>query len=233
MCAVMFDWPPAMSSARNGAVRPGSATAAQRANDVEVDPGRRAARHDYRPVKLGGRRSATAATPSRKSSVSRRRCCSRSSRAVARSHALGEVAAHGLADREHGQRGRRRDLRRERVRGAAQLVGRDEAVGETDAQRLLAAHVGGGVHELERALLADHRGQRHRDAESLVEPEPGEVAAEPGLGAGDAEVGRERQPEAAADGRALHRGDDRLAVREDASRLRRRGGRCCRGGRCR
>ena len=69
------------------------------------------------------------------------------------------------------------------VRRAAQLVGRDEAVGETDAKRLLAPHVGGGVHELERALLSDDRGQRHRDAEALVEAEAGEVAAEPGLGA--------------------------------------------------
>ena len=70
--------------------------------------------------------------------------------------------------------------------GSVRLVGRDEAVGETDAMGLLAAHVGGGEHELQRALLSDHRSQRHRDPESLVEPEPGEVAAEPGLGAGDA-----------------------------------------------
>ena len=34
----------------------------------------------------------------------------------------------------------------------------------------------------------------------------------------------EREAEPAADGRALHRGDDRLAVREDARRLRGRGG---------
>ena len=88
----------------------------------------------------------------------------------------------------------------------------------------LAAHVAAGVHQLERPLLPDHRGQRHRDAEALVEAEPGEVAAEAGLGRGDAEVGREREAEPAADGRALHRGDDRLAVREDAGGLRRRGG---------
>ena len=38
MCAVMFDWPPVMSSARNGAVSPGSATAAQRANESRSIP---------------------------------------------------------------------------------------------------------------------------------------------------------------------------------------------------
>ena len=69
------------------------------------------------------------------------------------------------------------------------------------------------------ALLADDRGQRHRDAEALVEPELGEVAAEAGVGGGDPEVGREREAEPAADRRALHRGDDRLLRREEGDGL--------------
>ena len=78
----------------------------------------------------------------------------------------------------------------------------------------------------------DDRGQRGRDAEALVEPELGEVAAEAGLGRRDAEVGGEREPEAAAHRGALHRGDDRLAVREEARRLLVEAWRWRRAGRC-
>ena len=95
------------------------------------------------------------------------------------------------------------------ARGGAQLVGGREAIGETDRERGLALHRATRVHQLERALLADDRRQRHRDPESLVEAEAGEVAREAGLGRRHPEVGRERETEAAADRRALHRGDGR------------------------
>ena len=52
-----------------------------------------------------------------------------------------------------------------------------------------------------------------------MEAEAVEVGAEARLAAGDAEVGGERQAEPAADGRALHRGDDGLLGPEDARRL--------------
>ena len=184
---------------------------------LEVDPGRRVA-HGYRPVKFGVRRSATAAMPSWKSAVSRRRCCSWFSRGRG-AYPVGEVATHRLPDREQRERRRRRDLRRERVRGRSQLVGGDQPVGEADAQRLFATHVDRGVHELERVLLTDDGGQRGRDAEALVEAELGEVAGEAGLGRRDPEVGGERQAEATTHCGALHRGDDGLAVGEEARRL--------------
>ena len=102
----------------------------------------------------------------------------------------------------------------------AQVVGGGEPIGE--------ARCGVPPHPARRrrvymsssaSLLPDDRRQRHRDAEALVEAEPGEVAAEAGLGRGDAEVGRQREPEPAAHGRTLHRGDDRLVVGEEACRL--------------
>ena len=52
-----------------------------------------------------------------------------------------------------------------------------------------------------------------------MEPESIEVGAEAGLAAGDAEVGRQRQAESAADRRALHRRHDRLSRAEDAGGL--------------
>ena len=137
----------------------------------------------YRPVKFGGRRSAVAATPSRKSSVRAQRCCSSCSRAVAALHPVGEVAAHGLADREHRERSRRPRSRR-RTRAPRRAARRPATTRSASPmrERLLALHVPAGVHQLERALLADDRRERHRDAEALVEAEPGEVAAEAGLG---------------------------------------------------
>ena len=90
---------------------------------------------------------------------------------------------------------------------------------QPDGERLGALRLAAGVHQLERALLADDRGQRDRDAEALVEAELGEVAAEAGVGRGDAEVGREREAEAPAHRRALHRGDDRLLRREQGDGL--------------
>ena len=52
-----------------------------------------------------------------------------------------------------------------------------------------------------------------------MESELGEIGGEAGFGAGDAEIGGHRKAEAAADGRALHSGDDRLPGAEDSHRL--------------
>src|SRR5450432_1507829 len=52
-----------------------------------------------------------------------------------------------------------------------------------------------------------------------MKAELGEVGREARLGTGDAEIGGERQPQSAADRRAMDRGHDRLLVAEDAHRL--------------
>src|SRR5580692_10260135 len=52
-----------------------------------------------------------------------------------------------------------------------------------------------------------------------MKAEFGKVGGEPRLGTGDAEIRRYREPEAAADGGAVDRGDDRLLVAEDPHRL--------------
>ena len=109
----------------------------------------------------------------------------------------------------------------------------DEAVGETDAQRLLAAHVDGGVHELERALLSDTAGSVTEMPKPWWNPSRAKLQLNRVSGLATRKSADEREPEAAADRRALHRGDDRLPVREDASRLVVEAARCCRGDRCR
>src|SRR5262249_44572178 len=69
------------------------------------------------------------------------------------------------------------------------------------------------------AGLADHFGQRCGQPEARMEAEPGEVGAEARLRAGDAEVGHQREPQPAADGRAVNGADDRLARAEETDRL--------------
>ena len=84
--------------------------------------------------------------------------------------------------------------------------------------RLLAVDAPTGVEQVERGLVAGDERQRHRQAEAVVEAEPGEVGGEAGVGAGDAEVGRHRQAEPAADRRPLHGGDDRDRLLEQPDR---------------
>src|SRR5436190_3205396 len=88
-------------------------------------------------------------------------------------HLAREVAAHGLADGQQCERARRRDLGRQLPRRVAEVVGAGEAVAETDRERFGAPRLTAGVQQLERALLADDGGERHGDAESLVEAELG------------------------------------------------------------
>ena len=52
-----------------------------------------------------------------------------------------------------------------------------------------------------------------------MEAELDEIGGEPRLGRGDPEVGDQRQAQARADRRALHRGDDRLRHGEQPHRL--------------
>ena len=204
------------------------------ANDVEIDPGRRALRHrlparEVRWPPLGHRGDALAEVVGVAQALLLAVLRARSRRAPVR---------RGRRAWSRGWRAARaaptpRSRPRTPSAAARSSSAGDEPVGEADAQRFVAPHVGGGVHELERVLLTDDGGQRHRDAEALVEAEAGEVAAEAGLGGGDAEVGRERETEPAAHRRALHRGDDRLAVGEDPGGLVVEARRCCRAGRCR
>ena len=81
-----------------------------------------------------------------------------------------------MAKTESGRR--RRDLARELTCRVAELLGAGETVAQPDRERFGALRLPARVHQLERALLPDDRGQRHRDAEALVEAELGEVAAE-------------------------------------------------------
>src|SRR4051794_23850549 len=64
----------------------------------------------------------------------------------------GEVAAHRLADRAHGERRRTGDVGGEIARRLAHLVERHEAVGEAEAQRLVAIDAAPRVEQVERGL---------------------------------------------------------------------------------
>ncbi len=67
--------------------------------------------------------------------------------------------------------------------------------------------------------MADHARQGLGQAETGVKPQLDEIGREPGLGAGNAEIGGQRQPQTGTDRRALDHGDNGLAGREQADRL--------------
>ena len=127
-------------------------------------------------------------------------------------------AAHRRPDRPHRERGADGDLGGQFLRGRPQAFGLRQPVGQPDPGRLLAADPAAGAQQVQRALLADDRGQRDRQREAMMQAEPGEVRAEPGLRAGDAEVGGAGQPEAATHRRALHGGDHRRPHLEQPGR---------------
>ena len=67
--------------------------------------------------------------------------------------------------------------------------------------------------------MSDEPREGHAEPEPLVDAEPREVRDEPRFLAGDAEVGREREPEPAADRRPLDRRDHRLGAGEHPHRF--------------
>ena len=130
-------------------------------------------------------------------------------------HALGEAGAHRGAGREQAERRALGDLLRELHGGVADLILRHAFVGQPHPAGFLAGHPPAGVEDQLGIVLADQFGKRHRQTEAGVKAEFGEIRGEPRLGAGDAEIRRHREPEAAADGRAMDGGDDRLPGAED------------------
>ena len=99
------------------------------------------------------------------------------------------------------------------LRGGAHLILRHQHVGKTHGERFLAGDAAAGVEHHRGVGLADHLGQRRGQAEARMEAEPREVRAEARLRTGDAEVRHHREPEPAADRRAMDRADDRLRER--------------------
>ena len=173
----------------------------------------------YAPMKLPGRRSATARMPSAASLVPRSHFCLASSRSVATETASAEPLPHR---RPHGSDRQRRVLRDlpGQPRGfRAQVFPVGEYVHQADLERLLPIEAPPGIEHQVGGLLPDQARQGHRKAEALVDAEFDEVGSEPRLGSGDAEVGHQREAQAAADGGALNGADDRGLVREEAHRF--------------
>src|SRR5687768_12933218 len=85
--------------------------------------------------------------------------------------------------------------------------------------RLLALDAAAGIEHQRGLRAADQLGQRDGEAEARMEAEDGEVRAEARFGAGDAEIGYQREPEPAADGRAVDCADDRFFRAKEAHRL--------------
>ena len=102
---------------------------------------------------------------------------------------------------------------------SAHLVLRHADIGEAHARGLFAGDAAAGVENQFRIVLADQFGQRRRQPEARMEAELGEVRGKARFGAGDAEIRRHRKSKPAADGGAMHGGDDRLLVAEDAHGL--------------
>jgi hypothetical protein len=133
--------------------------------------------------------------------------------------AVGERAAHGLARRDDRKRGALGDLDGELGRLGAHLILWHAHIGKADACCFLAADAPARVEQKLSLVLADQLGEQHRQAETRVEAELGEIRREARLGAGDAEVGRAGDAETAADGGAMHGGDDRLPGAKQTHRL--------------
>ena len=68
-------------------------------------------------------------------------------------------------------------------------------------------------------MASDQFRKRRRQAEARMKAELGEVGGEARLGAGDAEIRRDREAEPAADRGTLHGCDDRLLGAKDADRV--------------
>ena len=131
---------------------------------------------------------------------------------------LHQAAAQRGPDGADGQRPRRGQLVRvgDGLRQQVVLVG--QAVTQAERQRLLAADAPPGEQQVRRRLAADDGRQRHRQREAVVEAQAGEVGAEAALRRGHPEVGRQREPAAAADGGALHGGHHGQRGGEQAQR---------------
>ena len=67
--------------------------------------------------------------------------------------------------------------------------------------------------------MAHEQRQRHRDPETVMDPQPREVGAEARVSTGHAKVGRQRHPQTAADGRSLDRGHHRKGAGEQPHRM--------------
>ena len=99
------------------------------------------------------------------------------------------------------------------------LVGRHQHVGQAHGVGFLAVDAPTGVEHQRGLLHADHARQRDSEAEAGVKAQAVEVGREARLLAGNAKVGDQREPQPAADGRAVHRGHHRLGAGEHARGL--------------
>src|SRR4051794_15532216 len=133
--------------------------------------------------------------------------------------AVRESRAHGGAGRQKAERRAFGNFLRERHRGRANLVLRDQDARQSHRQCLLTSDAPAGVEHQLGVRLADGVRQRDGQSEAGMEAQARKVRGKPGLGTRHAEIRRHRQTKAAADCRALHRCDDRLLVPEDAHGL--------------
>ena len=101
----------------------------------------------------------------------------------------------------------------------ADLILRHADIGKAHPGGFLAGDAAAGVENQLGVVLADQFGKRRGQPEAGMKAELGEVGGEARLGAGDAEIRRHRKAQPAADRGAMHGGDDRLLVAEDAHRL--------------
>src|SRR6201999_86886 len=105
---------------------------------------------------------------------------------------LDQGRPHGAADPLDGQRSGRGDLRGQAPRAVTHGARIDQPVEQSGGHGFGTFYPAAGVEEIESSLLTDHPRQRGRDAEALVDAEPGEVEPEPRGRLADAEVGAER-----------------------------------------
>ena len=139
---------------------------------------------------------------------------------------LGEALAHGGPHRKHGERGVLRNFRRQPPRLFAHIGERRDLIHHAEVQRFLALYAPAGEEHQVGGLRPDQLRQRDGEAEARMNAQFHEIGGETGFRRGNAEVRRQREPEPAADGGALHRRHHRLfgAEQTDAFSVKQAGG---------
>ena len=157
-------------------------------------------------------------------------CACRSSMRIASSSGSPHCSYDESRSSRRQMRRERRELVRERARRVERAARFGQPVGETHAQRFVAADAAAGEDEVERVRVADQARQADRAAVDERHTPPPAEHAEHRVARRDAQVAPQRELEPARDRVALDRGDHRLRRAASASgpsdRRRRRSPRC-------
>ena len=170
-----------------------------------------------RPSKRGGRRSWRARRPSLWSSVCRSTPICGRMKSSAASNDISSRAQHRPLGHLNPAGRRQGESPRELSRRGGQLIGRHHPAHQPDGERRLRVDGLAAQDQVERIRQPHDARQEPRAAAARGQAQPDVDLAEPRRVGSQAEVGRARQVEARAVGRAVHGGDQHLGKRRSKS----------------